>query len=146
MKVPGCTCPVAWWLPRTLGALTLGAAIYLLWRPPTLWLFVVVQHAGAMPVLEVLRHGVRDVQLPALVLLTLPASCWAFAFNLTMASIWADAGRPARAASALVTLALVGAAEVAQALPGVPGAFDVADLSGDAVAGLVATFTVWRRC
>lgn len=126
--------------------LALGFAVYLLWRPTTLWMFVWLDWLGVLPFVYAVRTpvGVVAPALPSAVLYSVPAACWSYAFASTVAVIWRTA--PLRQwVGAMLFSALVGmVGEVAQLMPWVPGVYDSNDALANLLACGFATAVAWH--
>src|SRR5687768_13245352 len=73
--------------------LGIGFALYVLWRPTNLWIFVWLDAVGLTDVVLAIRRvtvGMGE-SLPTAVLYSLPAACWTYSFCVIIGLIWKDA-------------------------------------------------------
>jgi hypothetical protein len=121
-----------------------GAAIYVVWRTPSLLVFRWLELLGLSSAafeLRALLGGVRAF-LPRIVLFSGPDALWVYALTSAMLLIWRGPTRSVRAwlwISAGFTISFV--TELGQALGGFPGTFDSADLVCSFAAALLA---IWN--
>jgi len=126
--------------------LAVGFAMYVLWRPTNLWVFVWLDTAGLTDLVSGLRQVAAGIgeSLPTAVLFNLPAACWTYSFCITIGLIWKDAPTIQWRTAVFTALAVGIAGEVAQLIPSIPGVFDLADCAADSVAGLAGIGVVSR--
>jgi len=125
-----------------LGALGLGSAIYILFRPRSLLMFSWFDWMGLGAVIDSLRsewHGFAE-HLPAALLGSAPFALWVLAYMLLIEAIWAGE-RTVRKAMWKWTVPLAAVcAEVGQIGTLVPGTFDYLDLLAISLAILAGIF------
>lgn len=107
--------------------LTAGALVYLLFRPTTLLLFVLAGRAGCMPTVLRLRALAADVQLPDVVVSSLPGGLWSAAWVLLMSAVFSSQERPWRLFATGLIPAVGVLSEGAQALGLIGGTADISD-------------------
>ena len=124
-----------------------GAAIYVLWRSPTLQVFHWLEAAGVGSVVRALRAAAAPARslLPPWVLLSLPDGLWVYALTAWLAQIWRGAKGRARVAWLSVGPCLGVGSELGQWAGLVPGTFDVADLIAGAAAAALSLALNARR-
>ena len=123
-----------------------GFTVYVLWRPPTLWLFVWLDHIGLANLVSVARDSLGGVGelLPGVVLYNLPAACWAYSFCASICLIWRGAAGLQPQVAFATALVVVAVGEAVQVIDVVPGVFDWRDLVADLLAGTAAGFIMSR--
>ena len=116
---------IRWWWSG--GMLAVGGALYVLFRPVGILVTVVLRTLGFGMAIDTLRRLMAGVQLPDVVVYSLPGGLWSAAYILLMDALWR--GRRAWLRCGMVALVpLVGAgSEVLQALHWLPGTADAAD-------------------
>ena len=131
---------------HAVGAVTLGATIYLLWRSPGLLVFRWAAWLGLASPLAGARSAVAVVRpvLPDWFLFSAPDALWTYALTVVLVAVWRGAVGWAAVAWCAVPLVLGGGGEIAQALGILPGTFDPTDLSLSLVAFAAAFIPFFR--
>ena len=106
-----------------------GACVYLFWRSPQLLVFTWANFLALDGLVAAGRTSAMGIQLPSLVLNSLPDGLWVYAMTAAMLCIW----RTDRTAAggwtwASIPLLLALAGEFGQCCGVVPGTFDWADV------------------
>ena len=124
-----------------------GAAIYLLWRVPTLRVFHWAAALGLEDVVLTFRAFASwsAIRPPSVVLFTAPDGLWVYSLTAAMALLWRREP-PSVAKYGWIATALVVAlvAELGQAVHLVRGTFDLADVTSCVVAAAVAAGAIGR--
>jgi hypothetical protein len=117
----------------------IGAAIYLLWRSPTLWVFGWIDAVGLGAVLASIRQAVPTAAiLPPWVLYSVPDGLWVYAGTAFFARLWSGSHSASRWVWLLAMPCLGLGSELGQGLQLIPGTFDLADLTAYATATVLA--------
>ena len=128
---PTLTSTTVWWAAHVILPVALGAAIYLLFRSPSLMVFEWVRFAGARELFWRARLATAQLgkALPAWVLFSVPDALWVYALTAGLAAVWAGA-RSFGARTWIAAGVVLGAGgELGQWIGFVPGTFDFLDLA-----------------
>ena len=131
---------------RVSAALTVGGAIYLLFRAPNLVMFQWTEAAGLGPVLNSARIASQPAgrMLSDWLSFSLPNALWTYALAIAMHAVWFDARNLRGVTGARGALVITGilpiAAEAGQALGLVAGTFDIMDMATAGLAWGLAVF------
>lgn len=117
-----------------------GAAIYVLWRAPSLLVFRWLDLVGADQFAHLARGAASPARplLPSWVLFTLPDALWVYALTACLSRIWRGSRGASRVAWLSVGPVLGVGSELGQLAGVVPGTFDVVDLCAAAAAAALA--------
>lgn len=108
--------------------ISFGAAIYLLYRSTSLWVFHWIAAAGLYDGLINIREAVSIAHLPFWVLYSLPDGLWVYAATAWMVEIWRGSRSWATLPWIAVGVALGVGGEIGQAIGLVPGTYDHLDI------------------
>ena len=111
----------------SLALILAGGMIYVLFRPRTTLLFVVIDAIGLGRVADVWRLAVADISLPELMINSLPDGLWSTAYVLVIDGLFLSCPASVRLKWASV-IPLIGAvSELLQCARLLPGTFDLTD-------------------
>lgn len=140
--------PASRWLYDVLLPLSVGGAIYVLFRPDTLLGFRWLRSIGLGPLIASMRRMALPAMayIPTWCLMSLPAGLYSYAFVRSVALVWSqDSSRARRWWIGGVAAAAI-SAEFGQAVGVFPGRFSLVDLLVDGVAvGMALLVTSLQR-
>lgn len=116
---------------QVLCPLTLGALLYLWYRPGEVLGFRWLEGMGAGSALKDLRSldTRATLVLPRVLIDSLPGGLWVYSFTMALGAIWSAGERTARFSWLLVPIFIGVGSEVAQGIEAVGGTFDPYDLA-----------------
>jgi len=127
----------------TLISLSLGGAIYILWRDDTLLMFHWFSSLSISENILIARSKMAPIKeiLPSYIIYTLPTTLWLFSGLMTFDLIWREDSKNKNLWLFVFFIFAIGS-ELLQAVKIVPGTFDSLDLLSMAVAGGVAILII----
>jgi hypothetical protein len=134
-------------IAHVLTPVLLGAAVYLLWRNPTLLVFSWVRAVGLGDLLAICRTTASPVVplLPGWFLYSFPDGLWVYSLTSFVLAVWCGTPQSFDKMAWVVTPALLGVgAEVLQWFRLIPGVFDSIDVIA-CILGSAAAIAWWHR-
>jgi len=126
------------------GCLLLGSALYVLFRPTTLLMFLWADVLGFTKLIVTIRTWVigLDRYLPSWIIYSLPFALWVLSYLFIIKGIWGNSSILVHYAWFCCVPLIAIAAELAQKISIIPGNFDFLDLIAIMVGTIIGFFAI----